>query len=104
MKIYKGMADKANMHYTIFVIDSEGIKKPYHLAHVVKHSPTGISWGYGGSGPADCALSILIDFTGSISLAEKFYQKFKWAFIEPAGDELIIPGSAIDEWLKKEKD
>lgn len=26
---------------------------------VVHHSPTGIEWGYGGSGPADAALNIL---------------------------------------------
>src|SRR5512135_81505 len=31
------------------------------LRHLVKHSPTGFSWGYGGSGPADLALSILRD-------------------------------------------
>jgi len=30
------------------------------VAHVVKHSPTGIGWGYGGSGAADCARSLLI--------------------------------------------
>lgn len=29
------------------------------LPHVVHHSPTGFEWGYGGSGPADLALSIL---------------------------------------------
>lgn len=29
------------------------------LRHVVKHSPTGYTWGYGGSGPADLALSLL---------------------------------------------
>jgi hypothetical protein len=31
------------------------------LRHVVHHSPSGLSWGYGGSGPADLARSILID-------------------------------------------
>jgi hypothetical protein len=34
------------------------------LRHVVKHSPSGFSWGYGGSGPADLALSILVDALG----------------------------------------
>jgi hypothetical protein len=34
------------------------------LRHVVKHSPTGYSWGYGGSGPADLARSLLIDALG----------------------------------------
>lgn len=29
------------------------------LAHQVRHSPTGFAWGYGGSGPADLARSLL---------------------------------------------
>jgi len=32
------------------------------LRHVVRHSPTGMEWGYSGSGPADLALSILTDY------------------------------------------
>lgn len=32
------------------------------LHHVVRHSPTGMEWGYSGSGPADLALSILHDY------------------------------------------
>ena len=31
------------------------------LRHVVYHSPSGIEWGYTGSGPADLALSLLAD-------------------------------------------
>jgi hypothetical protein len=30
------------------------------LPHRVKHSPTGMTWGYDGSGPADLARSLLI--------------------------------------------
>ena len=30
--------------------------------HVVRHSPTGIEWGYHGSGPADLARSVLLAF------------------------------------------
>jgi hypothetical protein len=32
--------------------------------HVAHHSPTGMSWGYSGSGAADCARSILIAALG----------------------------------------
>src|SRR5207302_1533158 len=31
------------------------------LRHIPSHSPDGFEWGYGGSGPADLALAILID-------------------------------------------
>jgi hypothetical protein len=34
------------------------------LPHLVKHSPDGFSWGYGGSGPADLARSLLADHLG----------------------------------------
>lgn len=35
------------------------------LRHVVKHSATGYTWGYGGSGPADLARSLLVAALGS---------------------------------------
>lgn len=47
------------------------------LRHVVHHSPTGFEWGYGGSGPADLALSILTDAAGEPT-ARTWYQAFKW--------------------------
>ena len=34
------------------------------VAHIPYHSPDGMGWGYGGSGPADCALSLLIAALG----------------------------------------
>ncbi len=34
------------------------------LRHVARHSPTGMSWGYTGSGAADLALSLLVDALG----------------------------------------
>ena len=35
------------------------------LRHVIWHSPTGLSWGYQGSGPADLARSLLIAALGA---------------------------------------
>ncbi len=38
------------------------------------HSPDGFSWGYGGSGPAQLALAVMLEVKG-----EAFgYQEFKW--------------------------
>lgn len=34
------------------------------VSHVPHHSPTGMGWGYAGSGPADCARSLLIAALG----------------------------------------
>jgi len=46
------------------------------VPHVARHSPTGIEWGYGGSGPADLARSVLLVLTDE-STADALYQRFK---------------------------
>jgi len=71
------------------------------LKHIVKHSPTGFNWGYGGSGPADLALSILADCVG-LETAEKYYQYFKWDYVAKWGDEWQITEEEIKEWLSKQ--
>jgi hypothetical protein len=38
------------------------------LPHVIRYSPTGLNWGYTGSGPADCARSILLHALGDDAL------------------------------------
>jgi hypothetical protein len=45
------------------------------------HSPTGLEWGYGGSGPAQTALAVLADFLQDDELAVLLHQKFKWEVI-----------------------
>jgi hypothetical protein len=66
--------------------------------HVVKHSPTGIEWGYGGSGPADLALSILTWAVGE-GKALQWYQDFKWDVILPMPREGgIITKDEVIEW------
>jgi hypothetical protein len=57
--------------------------------NIRNHSPTGFAWGYGGSGPAQLSLAILVDhFHGRVSnagnakwLAEQLYQTFKFSVI-----------------------
>ena len=45
-------------------------------------SPTGPAWGYGGSGPTQLALAILLAVTDEAT-AERFYQPFPWSVIAP---------------------
>jgi hypothetical protein len=64
------------------------------LRQVVYHSPTGMEWGYAGSGPADLALSILADFFGEqpshrdiyfgLGKCVRLHQRFKFAVIADA--------------------
>lgn len=44
------------------------------------HSPTGFNAGYGGSGPAQTALAILLKVLPK-SLALSRYQEFKWTYL-----------------------
>jgi len=44
---------------------------------IANHSPTGFEWGYQGSGPAQLALAILVDFTGDTAIEPFVYQQFK---------------------------
>lgn len=45
------------------------------------HSPDGFAWGYEGSGPAQLALAILLDYTGDEDVSLRHYQEFKRALI-----------------------
>jgi len=48
---------------------------------LINHSPTGIAWGYGGSGPAQCSFAILMDYLGDEQRARALYQDFKFTTI-----------------------
>lgn len=93
----------------------------YELRHVKLHSPTGFEFGYGGSGPSDLALSILLDYFGEgdaipttddhhaltaylvRSKARRVYQNFKWLFITPQDeDRFHVTSSQIAAWLRND--
>jgi len=70
------------------------------------HSPTGFAWGYAGSGPAQTALALLLDYTGNRDLALAHYQDFKFAVIaglpeewEMTGDQILEAVAAIKQKL-----
>ena len=76
------------------------------------HSPTGVNFGYGGSGPADLALTILVDYLdeqpNQVELrnggfwAWKLHQKFKNRFCAPPkGLSFSIAGYEIDQFLQE---
>lgn len=45
-----------------------------------RHSPDGFAWGYGGSGPAQLALAILLELVDT-DTAVAWHQDFKWGFV-----------------------
>lgn len=73
---------------------------PSRSRKVWDHS-TEFNWGYGGSGPAQLALAILLDFTDDPKLAIARNQEFKWDVIAQF-DQLsawTLTGAQIRAWL-----
>ena len=87
------------------------------LKHYVVHSPTGFEWGYGGSGPSDLALAILVHHLKVKPLGPRpgfrwsgdgwdrvftLHQDFKWQFVArwPQEKDWVLWSDDIDDWMK----
>lgn len=57
--VYRGDSDRCAV-----LIESPAGRVLGEVRHIAYHSPTGMGWGYRGSGAADCARSILLDALG----------------------------------------
>jgi len=68
---------------------------------VRNHSPTGFNWGYGGSGPAQLALALLMVFAGR-EFAERNYMDFKWQLVAKLPQEdFEMPVASVEEWIRQ---
>jgi hypothetical protein len=109
MKIYEGRRvrpEEGTVSETVVLVDGKPLK------HHVRHSPDGFNWGYGGSGPAELARCILIDFfeekpntdyIGETPKADRYYQGFKVHFISRWGARWRITSDEIADWLKRQE-
>jgi len=70
---------------------------------LVNHSPTGFEWGYGGSGPAQLALALLVDATGDEQWSLTHYQSFKWEVVSSLPWEWELHQETVRAWCEKEK-
>lgn len=110
-KVYRGKRVSDEWVVTVQLVGDHGKERPLH--HVEYHSPDGFSWGYGGSGPADLALSILSDMLGERltksklvkgkSVSWDMHQRFKWAFVQtwPQEGSWEIHSDIIARWLSR---
>ena len=53
---------------------------PRYSQKVYNHSPDGFNWGYGGSGPAQFALAVCLEYLPR-EIALNCYQDYKWKWI-----------------------
>jgi Family of unknown function (DUF6166) len=66
---------------------------------VWNHSPGGFAWGYGGSGPAQLALAILLRFTDA-ETAVRLHQTFKFEHVAKwPQDEPLDQYVDVRAWL-----
>lgn len=92
MKIYKGK--RLSDSEVKVTVDDKSLK------HQVYHSPTGMEWGYLGSGPADLARSILWDYLGK-EPSRNLYMDFKDRFVAGWGEDWQIDSMRIQDWMIK---
>lgn len=101
MKLYRGLPP----HSVVVVKDDAGTRTLRLRLDLSNHSPTGFSWGYGGSGPSQLALALLADVFEGSPLADqtalRFHQEFKWEVIAklPMGEPWALTDEQIRETL-----
>ena len=82
---------------------------PDRSLELANHSPSGFEWGYGGSGPAQLALALLLDYTDDEEVALAEYMSFKTEVVsqlectEPDGCWRLT-GHEIDAALREAVD
>jgi hypothetical protein len=96
VKVYKGYPGTPGR------VMVERPSRIYPLPHDVRHSPTGFSWGYGGSGPSDLARCILLDAVGS----DAYYMDFKFDVIAKFDMQkpFVITEYDVNVWLRQRKE
>ncbi len=80
-KTYKGVIVQGDMR-AYFCTENRTLQPLNHRLDLENKSPSGISWGYQGSGPSQLSLALLADVVGD-SRALRIYHYFKDAHIAP---------------------
>jgi hypothetical protein len=76
---------------------------PKFSQSIRNHSPAGWNWGYGGSGPAQLALGLLLEETGREE-AERLHQRFKRSFVVSwSEDKWRLTSEHIQSWLSLQR-
>lgn len=98
-KMYMGF--KRDTVHEVFVVGKTGVRQSLNpRLDLWNHSPDGFNWGYGGSGPAQLALAILADATGSDDIASDLHQAYKWDVIARLKDkDFLIFETHVLDWV-----
>src|SRR4030042_700571 len=100
MATYKGFTERVGRGGFLVTRDGQPLN-PSKSQKVWNHSPNGFNWGYGGSGPAQLALALLLEETDH-DTAVRYYQTFKWEVIALLKDGWELTSEQIQDWLKQQ--
>jgi hypothetical protein len=109
MKTYRGYRVKTEWetYEPKFSVDGKDFERLMlqKSLEIRNHSPTGFEFGYGGSGPHQLTLALLMDATGDSDLAERFYHDFLVEHVccwdrEETSEGWAITDDFIKEWVK----
>jgi hypothetical protein len=77
---------------------------PNRSQGVYNHSPDGFNWGYGGSGPSQLALAIMLEFVDE-DMAISLYQDFKVDVISKLSQDkdFEIDMETVELWIISHK-
>lgn len=105
-KIYRGIGRPTTADEPVEVYVDGKPLDPKPSQKVWNHSPDGFNWGYEGSGPAQLALALLLDFGLSSRRAIELHQEFKQKYVArwPIDQDWILRSQDIEEfWLKADR-
>jgi hypothetical protein len=71
----------------VTVLNGDGSARPLPLRKDVYHHSNDFSWGYGGSGPTQLALALLVHALQDVKKAKCLYQEFKWRYVARLGQD-----------------
>lgn len=72
---------------------------PTESQRIINHSPDGFNWGYGGSGPAQLALALMLLVLPK-EKAIQHYQDFKWEVIAALDRDFDI-NIDLKKWVEQ---
>ena len=105
IRTFRGTSQDQPFSREVVIVEANGKTRCLHpeCSQAVKnHSPDGFNWGYGGSGPGQLALALLLEVTNNEAVALAYYQDFKTRFIatiESQHTDWEIPEEEIIGWL-----
>ena len=105
IRTFKGISQDQPFSREVVIVEANGKIRQLHPERsqaVKNHSPDGFNWGYGGSGPGQLALAILLEVTHNEAVALAYYHDFEARFIATINsqhDDWELPEEEIIGWL-----